>query len=250
MAADDPAMVAVLDRLVPLTAEDRDWPRVLWLADLDVDTAPGLEAFRRLRKRRRRLLVAVIAIALVTVIPLVALAADGRLPFWSHDRKPAATVTPAGRPVVVASGDWNGTAWKLTALVSGQGTLVGPGGEIVSQPGVCLAVSSGAKNEAATPVDCAPIRGIAGNPGAADEGWISYVPALGAGLEAVAGAVADGVARVDVQLTDGRTLNPPLVRGDGIGGVRFYVAQAAPNQVVAVVAHGRSDEVLQTVVPS
>jgi hypothetical protein len=159
------SMSALLDQLSPdLPARGPGWDDVLARSDLlaTAGTSNGTAATARYRSNesrpsgrlargvrltRRRVVLAVAALAAVS-IPLLALAAANDWWFFQFPWTPR----PVGKPLVVMHGSWNGQAWRLVAYNSrGQGTcwsitFANPhrGGAGVASPGVGVAAADGA----------------------------------------------------------------------------------------------------------
>jgi hypothetical protein len=108
----DPAISAVLDRLIPEAHEPRDWQQLL--ARAGTHTAGR----RRTLPLKRRLLFAAVLVVLAVLVPLTALAVGRGWWFLS-----AYGPKPVGNVVVVTSGTWRGTPWNLTAFRTDKGTI-------------------------------------------------------------------------------------------------------------------------------
>jgi hypothetical protein len=183
----DPAVAALLDRLVPPPAvEPSRWDELL-------------RGARRGSQRRRRLLVLVGALVAAVAVAIPAFAV--REGWWFLG---PGTPRPAGDVVVVTSGRWSGIGWKMTAYVS-------------AAKGLCVALTPDVGHGDMGGMSCG--SGLRGEPFPKAEPWarhwVGYVyawPGLYGVPGYVFGPVAAGVDSVDVILTDGETLRASVIK--------------------------------------
>jgi hypothetical protein len=220
----DPALGAILDRLVPPPAvEPNRWEELLREA----------RVARTRRCSRVLVLVGALVVAVVVAIPALAV----REGWWFLG--PGAP-SPTSDVVVVTSGRWAGIDWKMTAYVSAdKGVCValtpelGPGGV-----GGGMSCGSELRGEPFAP----------GRPRARH--WVGYVyssPELGFPAH-VFGPIAEGVDSVDVVLSDGETLRTPALEAPERLGVPLgFYALPLPAGVLlrSVVARDQAGTVLE-----
>lgn len=226
------ALKDAFDRIAPsFTSETGDWQRVLRNAGV---AAPGAGFLARLPIRRRRSRWAVAAALVAVLIALFALPAFGvgRDLFALRLNVPGEP-KPTSERVLITSGVSSGVRWTLTAYMTDRG--------------ICVDVNTpnGSGGGCGAGVRGLPGLNSRGWIGPAGIGWSNEIPSS---LFA-SGAVAAGVARVELVLAGGTTVGAepiPAPRALGVP-LGFYVAELPRDSVVrAIVAEDEYGAVLQT----
>jgi hypothetical protein len=197
----------VLNRLVPALSWEPDWSDVL-------GRAGELERRRPWQLRgKRRLILVFTVLAVLLLIPLIALGAASWWWFFKYGQAP----TPVSPPVVVKEGSWDGQPWELVAYRSTTEDLcysVTPAGSEVSGAGAAMA--------------CGPFAGIVGTneTKATPDMTISALVSSGGQLPVnIAGPVVDSASQVEITFSNGQVLRvPTFAAPTSIGSVRFYAA--------------------------
>jgi hypothetical protein len=221
MIDDDLLVRETLERQVPVRREYApDWYDVVRRAGVDTPAdvvsraatgkrARQRQAVRVLRGGPRQRVIGAIAIAAALVGSTLALAATQDWWFFG-----SGAPEPAGDVVIVKTGTWQGAPWTLTAYRS-------------KSDGLCFGLTPHARNttgEGAAMV-CASIVGVTPDTKTQPVAISALAGASQSDFPAyVVGPVAESTERVEITLSDGRTVDAPTFEGPaGLGAsVRFY----------------------------